>query len=775
MMGCGGEKVLLLPGMAQAMVTFPQSLSSADVARVALTVSGSGMTQRTDELVKTGAQWGGVLGKIPEGSDRTFHGEAFDTGGTLLYMGEVKGVSITAGQTTMVTLVLQQVAVPTPFENAVPFITSVVASTSTVGLGDTVTLQASALDTDATDSLTYAWTASAGSFSAPGSLSTSWTAPSVPGAVVLLLTVTDSKGATATVSLNLTVDGALGSADVNVTFNRGPQVTGMTAAPTSVDVGQTTTVTAVATDVDGDSLGYQWTSTCQGTWANATSSSASFTPTALPPLANGCGRCSLKVSVADGMGGETTGTLGICVGPVTTARFPPEVVETFQSLATMPASGGTVVFRVKARDPQGSALSYSWTANAGTLGTTTDTATTSELIWTAPACIPLTTALLVKVSVTNALGLSTEASLTLSGGTPCADTTKPVIRLASGWYHTAAWTQAAGAWAWGDNAFGQLGDGTNDLRTPPVQLQALTGMKAVSSGAYHTVALKQDGTLWAWGFNVYGQLGNGTTLSRSAPVQVLDIQDATAVAAGGHHTLVLRQDGTVWSWGYNGYGQLGDGTDNERSRAAPVTGLTDVIAIAAGSNHSLALRQDGTVWAWGYNDFGQLGDGTTSHRRSPVQVPGLTDVTALAAGLFHTLALKQDTTVWAWGSNSHGQLGDGTVAHRLAPVQVDGLTGVTSLAGGFAHTLALKQDGTAWAWGNNSHGQLGDGTQTGRSTPAQVPGLTGVVALSTGIEHSLASKRDGTAWAWGDNSHGQLGDGTTVHRTAPTQVQGLEN
>ncbi|MBP9604764.1 MAG: chromosome condensation regulator RCC1, partial [Chromatiaceae bacterium] len=64
-------------------------------------------------------------------------------------------------------------------------------------------------------------------------------------------------------------------------------------------------------------------------------------------------------------------------------------------------------------------------------------------------------------------------------------------------------------WAWGDNQFGQLGDGTNTYRSTPTPV--LTGVAVLAAGGYHTLALKTDGSLWAWGDNGSGQLGDGTT------------------------------------------------------------------------------------------------------------------------------------------------------------------------------------------------------------------------------------------------------------------------
>ncbi|WP_253900279.1 RCC1 domain-containing protein, partial [Corallococcus carmarthensis] len=717
-----------------------------------------------------GGKWGGVLGQLPAGSGRTFKAEAFDSTNTVRYAGQVAPVTIQANQTIALTLLLQEVNAPPPFENAAPRILSLVASPGTVAPGGQVSLQATADDPNAGDTLTYAWTAPSGSFSAASSLTSTWTAPASAGPVTLTLTVTDSKGASTSLSVIITVSTGNGSASVNVSFNTWPLVTKLTALPSSVTVGQATQLTASASDSDGDSLSYEWIASCAGTWTNATSASPSFTPTAQPPS----GTCTLSVAARDGRGGMGVGSLTLYVSnSPTTGKFPPAIVETFHSIATVPAQGDTVVFRARARDPQGSALSFAWTANAAGLGTASDGATTSEVLWTSGACLASGTSLTVTVTVTNALGLSASASMVLKGGTPCSP--KRVAWIAAGGAHSLVVRQDGTADAWGHNGYGQLGDGTNmDQFLPvPVQVQGLTGVTALSATAYHTLALKQDGTVWAWGYNDSGQLGDTDDVVRVTPAPVAGLMGVTALASGTYHSLALKQDGTVWAWGMNNLGQLGDGTTVSRTERMPVPGLTGVTALAASTYHSLALKRDGTVWTWGYNSSGQLGDGTNASRFTPVQVQGLTDVSAIAAGLVHSLALKHDGTVWTWGRNTDGQLGNGTAVNSPVPVQVLGLTGASAITAGAAHTLALKQDGTAWTWGRNDVGQLGVGTVASSLTPARVQGLTTVTALAGGDAHSLALLGDGTVWAWGYNGEGELGDGTTLDRTAPTQVQGL--
>nr|WP_224243232.1 kelch repeat-containing protein [Hyalangium gracile] len=386
-------------GSARFAVSMRQALTSS-IARVSVTSSAADIPSVTLDLAPSNGVWGGTIGNIPAGSNRSFQARAFDSSGTLLFEGSASGVTLSANQTTLVAITLQQVNPPPPFVNEAPLIDSLVASATSVSAGGVLSLWATAHDPNPGDTLSYAWSATAGSFASPSEAATSWTAPASTGLQTLTLTVTDSRGLSSSISLsvNVTHDGE-GEAQLSICFNSSPVVASLGATPTQLSVGQTTSVSVAASDPDGDSLSYSWSATCAGSWSNASSHSARFTPSLLP--AGACNNCRLTVSVSDGRGGQTTGSVALCVRD--TPPPPPSepaIIRSYRSSDTA-TPGQVLTYEVVASDPQGAALSFSWEANTGSLGTPDSDGSRSRITWTAPACVNANAAASITVTVTN--------------------------------------------------------------------------------------------------------------------------------------------------------------------------------------------------------------------------------------------------------------------------------------------------------------------------------------------------------------------------------------
>src|SRR5664279_115331 len=130
-------------------------------------------------------------------------------------------------------------------------------------------------------------------------------------------------------------------------------------------------------------------------------------------------------------------------------------------------------------------------------------------------------------------------------------------------------------WTWGVNFGGKLGLGIDSVtlvRTNvlvevhgPGNVGYLNSITAIMGGEVHNVAVKSDGSVWAWGQNAFGQLGDGTTNDESFPVQVglgcvPPLGSVTKLGGRTYWNMAVKSDGTVWAWGMNQGGQLGNGT-----------------------------------------------------------------------------------------------------------------------------------------------------------------------------------------------------------------------
>ncbi len=213
-----------------------------------------------------------------------------------------------------------------------------------------------------------------------------------------------------------------------------------------------------------------------------------------------------------------------------------------------------------------------------------------------------------------------------------------------------------------------------EYETQPVQVTGLSNITAISVGTNFALALKSDGTVWSWGDNQFGQRGDGSVIQlphgdddgNPVPAMVKGLTDVTAISAGYQFGVALKSDGTVWSWGRNTDGQLGDGIPGNvdtycmdySTTPVQAVGLTNVTSISASDWNMLALRNDGSVWMWGrYNNT------PISHEfpyyDAPTPVQNLSGIISISNGGRTSMALDKYGVVWAWGDDEGGQLGDG--------------------------------------------------------------------------------------------------------------------
>ncbi|MCY1031380.1 hypothetical protein OV207_07925 [Corallococcus sp. BB11-1] len=310
--GCGSESAT---GSAEFVIAMQEfAATPGSVVRVTATVTGTGFEQSQD-LTQTSGTWGGTVQGIPAGTGRVVTVTGYDGANKKLYEGQATNVTISEGQTTLVAITLQDLTTPQNVPNDVPIIDAVTASDTTVTAGGQLTLSVSAHDPVVADTLSYTWTASAGSLSSSTSTTTIWTAPTSPQTVTLTVTVRDTRGGVSTARLTVTVNAAIvgGGVDIQVSFNTPPLVISVTASEGRVRLGQSTSLAGNAFDTNFDPMTFAWTAACPGTFSNPTGMTTQFTPSSVP--AEACNNCGITYTVRDNHGGEAVGTLLLCVVP----------------------------------------------------------------------------------------------------------------------------------------------------------------------------------------------------------------------------------------------------------------------------------------------------------------------------------------------------------------------------------------------------------------------------------------------------------------------------
>lgn len=319
----------------------------------------------------------------------------------------------------------------------------------------------------------------------------------------------------------------------------------------------------------------------------------------------------------------------------------------------------------------------------------------------------------------------------------------------------------------------------------------ITNITKTIAGLYSSYALAADGTVWAWGQNTYGQLSDGTIADKEYAVKVKEVSGSNLsrvvqIAAGNYHFLALTETAEVWSAGYNSNGQLGNGTNStteHRLLADRMQNATGVTQISAGELTSYVLRADGVVWGVGKNDVGQIGNGGTAVNVVALTKSGYTDIVKIQGGDRHSLALKADGTVWASGLGTSGQIGNGASASVNSPRQVvrgaqtgegEFLSGILDIAVNLSLNSAIDESGNVYSWGLGT--AMGDGTVGNKNVPTRPikdngEPLTNIYKLSRGHAGTLyAIDFLGMVYGTGINANYKLLDGTTTARNRMQRV-----
>jgi alpha-tubulin suppressor-like RCC1 family protein len=212
-------------------------------------------------------------------------------------------------------------------------------------------------------------------------------------------------------------------------------------------------------------------------------------------------------------------------------------------------------------------------------------------------------------------------------------------RIASGGLHTCALNTANEAYCWGFNDQGQHGNGSTitiapdtAAAAPPWVLPVFGGLTfdSITAGYKHTCGLTSAGAAHCWGDNRFGQLGDGTTTRSLVPVPVAGGLTFVALSAGFYHTCGITTANQAYCWGRNAPnslqesvgGQLGDGTTTNRPSPTAVAGGLSFRSISAGEVTTCGITTSSVAYCWGDNEYGQLGTGDFTSSQVPIRVSG---------------------------------------------------------------------------------------------------------------------------------------------------------
>jgi RNA polymerase sigma factor (sigma-70 family) len=224
-------------------------------------------------------------------------------------------------------------------------------------------------------------------------------------------------------------------------------------------------------------------------------------------------------------------------------------------------------------------------------------------------------------------------------------------------------------WAWGEERLGWPALGLKNTNNT-VSLRRIgdeSDWASVAVGGDFNLAIKSDGSLWAWGQNIYYQLGDGTKTTRATPVRSIPGNDWKQVAGGAANSFGLKNDGTLWAWGNNWAGQLGIGSTTATTNAVQVVDLTNWARIWAGGIQTVGLQSDGSLWYWGLSP---KGFDDTNYWVVPTRISPDTNWADVCFGNFSVLAIKSDGILWTWGMGENFYSGSADTNLNMTPMRV---------------------------------------------------------------------------------------------------------
>lgn len=385
------------------------------------------------------------------------------------------------------------------------------------------------------------------------------------------------------------------------------------------------------------------------------------------------------------------------------------------------------------------------------------------------------------------LGMGTTAAVTF-GKVKGLDGTDDIVKqIAVGYSHACVLLENGAVKCWGSNYKNRIDESsTNTLYKQATNVNIGGKATQIAVGSRNTCALMEDKTVTCWGDNDYGQLGQGDVKTYTGKVTVKNLSNIVQIATATRNSCAINEAGQLYCWGYGV--TRGDGNMSAHLKQPGDPILSNVKQVSLVMDTACAVLNDGSARCWGENGYHLLmrGSSKTSDKQatadskqsivnslsatvSATYRPLRDDIKLAAFGEEHAVVLSNAGKLQAIGANSNGQLGNGTSFHSYKEyVDVDtselGEFKVAKLyADKYHRSCAISDQGAAACWGSNSRGELG--TLKTSSNNIQKPALVQLEAdekaadISFGVYHMCVLLENGKAKCAGDNRLGQLGHG----------------
>ena len=406
---------------------------------------------------------------------------------------------------------------------------------------------------------------------------------------------------------------------------------------------------------------------------------------------------------------------------------------------TVPAVGGVAAFSNLRLDLAGAG--YTLNARSGSLATAGSAEFTVRLTFTQIDAGGTHACGLTTNGSAYCWGLNSSGQLGI--GTFVSDSVPRLVtgglsfsQVSAGISHTCGVTASNTIYCWGSNGAGQLGIGSTGGSSPePTQVTPATPLVfvQVSAGSDHTCATTTSGGLasgaYCWGNDGNGQLGDGTAgIGVDEPQLVSGGFLWKQITAGVALTCAIRSNDQAYCWGQNNEGETGNGgVITPQPTPQQVSATLSFAQITGGGNHACGLEPiTNKIWCWGRNFEGQIGNGTPPGGAavlSEVEISGQLAWSNVAAGSAHTCMIDGGTSLaYCVGGAANGKLGNNTVTPNISVREVVmGAHPFTALSLGTAFSCGVNAaNGQVWCWGLASSGQLGNGAKLQRNTPVQI-------------------------------------------------------